>query len=197
MAVITLASSIPQVRPYPAGGAWNTITFANAIAPKSTTLGVTLPVNQRSIALAAANIFFNGQSAGTIDRWAQKTARAVGVEFRDTGEIATAQVAGGVTANVFDRGEQTGYASVTIVTTVGATPTCTYQLEGSPDNGSWSVLSSADSATPTTFSTATFVITTATTTVRFVNPAATAARYIRLTLSAITNVTSTINVAAG
>lgn len=197
MAVITLATTTPQVRPYPAGGAWNTITFSNGIAPKSTTLGVTLPVNQRSQVLAAANIFFNGQAAGTIDRVAQKTARAAGAEFRDTAEIATAQVAGGVTANVFDRGEQSGPATVTIVTTVGATPTCTYQLEGSPDNSAWSVLSSADSATPTTFSTATFAITTATTTVRIVSPTATSARYIRVTLSAVTNVTSTINAAVG
>jgi len=131
------------------------------------------------------------------DRIAQEVAHSVGLELRDNANLATAMVGTGVTANVLDRGEQFGVATVTIVTTVGATPTCTYQLEGSADNSGWAVLSSADSATPSTFSTTTFVITTATTTVRIVNPESTVSRYIRLTLSANTNVTSTIDAAAG
>jgi len=197
MAVITLTGTTPQVRPWPAGGAWNNITLTGGLAQKSTTFGVTLPPASKAQALAACNQFTNLALAGTADRDAQKTAHAVGIELRDTGEIATAQTVGGVTANVLDRGEQSGVASVFIVTTIGATPTATYQVEGSADNGSWTPLSTADSATPTTFSTATFAITTATTTVRIVNPASGSARYIRVTISAVTNVTSTINVAAG
>ena len=199
MAVITLAATTPQVRPWPAGGAWNNIglSTSGSIPLKSTTFGVTLVPGAKALALIACAEFINGAQAGTHDRIAQKLAHAVGVELRDTAEIATAQTIAGVTANVFDRGEQSGVATVTIVTTIGATPTATYQLEGSPDNSAWSVLSSADSATPTTFTTATFVITTAATTVRIVNPASGSARFIRMTLSAVTNVTSTINAAAG
>lgn len=197
MAVITLAATTPQVRPWPAGGTWNNITLTNGLAQKSTTFGVTLGSAVKAQALAACNEFMNLAQAGTADRIAQKTAHAAGIELRDTAEIATAQAAGGVTTNVFDRGEQSGVASVFIVTTIGATPTATYQIEGSADNGSWAALSTADSATPTVFSTTTFAITSATTTVRIVNPASTSARYIRVTISAVTNVTSTINVAAG
>lgn len=197
MAVVVLGATTPQVRPWPAGGAWNTITpGATGIAPKSTTLGVTLPNGLKFLAYMAMNQFINCGQAGTADRVAQKRAHAAGLELRDMAALATAQTTNGVTANVLDRGEQSGFASITIVTTVGATPTCTFQLEGSPDNGSWSPLSSADSATPTVFSTATFVITTATTTVRFVNPASGSARYIRMTLSLNTNVTATIEAAA-
>lgn len=197
MAVITLTGTTPQVRPWPAGGAWNNITVGSTGIPsKGTTLGVTLGSGAKTLALQALGQFLNGGLAGTADQLAQKTAHAVGVELRDTAEIATAQVAGGVTANVLDRGVQSGAASVTIVTTVGATPTATYQLEGSPDNGSWSPLSSADSAAPTVFSSGTFVITTAATTVRLIPATAPNARYIRVTISAVTNVTSTINAAS-
>jgi hypothetical protein len=195
MAVITLTGTTQQVRPWPAGGTWNNITITNGIPQKSTTLGVTLSPALKQQALAAMGQFINLAQAGTADRIAQKIAHAVGLEMRDTGQLANAMTGTGVTANVLDRGEQSGYASITIVTTVGATPTCTYQLEGSPDNSTWNPLSSADSGTPTTFSTATFAITSATTTIRFVNPSSGSARYIRLTLSANTNVTSTIDAA--
>lgn len=197
MATIALDTTTLQVRPYPAGGAWNTVTLTGKSAAKTTTWGVTLRPGFAGQALAACNEFLNCGQAGTADRRAQSLANACGLELRDTAEIATAQAVGGVTANVFDRGEQSGVANVFIVTTIGATPTATYQIEGSADNSSWAPLSTADSATPTTFSTATFVITTATTTVRIVNPASGSARYIRVTVSAVTNVTSTINVAAG
>ena len=196
MAVVDLSATTVQVRPYPAGGSWNAITLTSKVAQKSTTWGATLRPGTLSDLLAACNMFINGGQSGTADRIAQKRARACGFELRDDGTIATGQATGGVTANVFDRGEQSGPALVTIVTTVGATPTATYQVEGSPDNSSWSSLSTADSGTPTTFSTATFAITTATTTVRIVNPASGSARYIRVTISAVTNVTSTIDVAA-
>lgn len=194
MAVITLASTVTQVRPWPAGGTWNNVAVTGGLAQKSTTFGVTLPPGLKAQALAACNQFMNLASAGTADRIAQEIAHAVGIEIRDGSALATGQTTDGVTANVLDRGETLGPASLTIVTTVGATPTVTCQVEGSLDNSAWNPLSSADSATPTTFTTATFVITTATTTVRLINPAS-PARYIRMTLSATTNVTSTITAA--
>jgi hypothetical protein len=70
-------------------------------------------------------------------------------------------------------------------------------VEGSPNNSDWSALSTADSATPTVFSTDTFDITEASTVVRIIDPAATDARYVRVVLSSNTNVTSTISVAIG
>jgi len=194
MAVITIDGTTVQVRPT-GNGAWNSVVVTGRVAQKSTTWGLTLRPGQLGQALAAANEMLNPGTA-MHDRLAQSTANALGLELRDNANLATTMVGTGVTANVLDRQEQSGAATIFIVTTVGATPTCTYQLEGSPDNSAWSVLSSSDSATPTVFSTATFTITTATTTIRYVNPAATSARYIRLTLSANTNVTSTIDAAA-
>jgi hypothetical protein len=193
MAVITLATTTMQVRPWPSAAAWNNVVISGGKASKSTTWGVTLRPGYSTPALWACNQWMN-LGAGTADRLAQKRAHAIGLELRDDASLAAAVTTDGVTTNVLDRGETTGPATVTIVTTVGATPTVTMQLEGSLDNSAWNPLSSADSATPTTFSTATFVITTATTTVRIVNPASTW-RYLRLTLSATTNVTSTIDAA--
>lgn len=195
MAVITLDASTTQSRPWPAGGAWNTITVVNRQAQKSTNWGATLTSGQRTLALMAANEMMN-PTTGSHDRMAQKTARAVGLEFRDGVNLCTGQTTNGPTTNVLDRNDQSGQCVITIVTTVGATPTCTYQVEGSPDNISWNPLSSADSATPTVFSTATFTITTATTTTRIINPTAGSSRFIRVTMSANLNVTNTIDAAA-
>lgn len=196
MAVITLDATTIQARPWPAGGAWNNVTVSNRVAQKSTTWGVTLVPGARNQALQAANEMLN-PTTGAHDRIAQATANGVGVELRDNANLATAFTTNGVSTNVLDRLTQSGIATITITTTVGATPTCTFQVEGSPDNSAWSVLSTADSTTPTVFSTATFAITTATTVVRIVDPAATNARYIRVTMSANTNVTIAIDAAAG
>lgn len=198
MATLTTSSTTTQVRPYPTGGAWNNVTLINSQkwAADSTTFGVTLGAGFLATALRAINQWMNAGSAGTAAVIAQQTAHAVGIEIQDTGGLATAQTGTGTTTNVLDRGVTSGPASVIIVTTVGSTPTCTYQLEGSTDGTNWSNLSSADSGTPTVFSTATFAITSATTTTRIVDPASTW-RYIRLTMSANTNVTNTITVALG
>lgn len=195
MAVITIAGTTLQVRPWPGSAAWNTVTLnSQGLTPKSTTWGKTLPAGTATSAMSAVNQFSN-TGVSTADRTAQEILHALGLEVRNDATLATGVTTDGVTTNVFDRGESTGVATMTFVTTVGATPTVTVQVEGSPDNSAWSPLSSADSATPTTFSTATFTITTATTTVRIINPAS-SARYIRATLSATTNVTSTVDVAA-
>lgn len=195
MAVITLDGSTIQARPYPAGGAWNNVTVANRVAQKSTTWGVTLKPGQLGQALAAANEMLN-PTTGQHDRISQSTANAIGIELRDAVALQLAKTDSSVTTNVLDRAEQSGYATVTFVSTVGATPTVTVQVEGSADNSSWAPLSTADSATPTVFGTGTFTITTATTTTRIVNPAATNARYIRVTLSANTNVTVDVHASA-
>jgi len=107
--------------------------------------------------------------------------------------ISVAQTGSGPSTNVADRGARSGGADLEIVTTVGATPTCTYLIEGSMDGVNFYPVPSADPATPTTFAQTTFVITTATTTRRFLQPGI-PWRYLRVTMSANTNVTSTISV---
>jgi hypothetical protein len=107
--------------------------------------------------------------------------------------LATAQTGNGASTNIADRGRFNGAAIVRIVTTIGATPTCTYAIEVSPDGTTFFAADIADPATPGTPSVATFVITTATTVFKYVLvdfPW----RFIRVTMSANTNVTSTIDV---
>src|SRR5216683_730981 len=93
--------------------------------------------------------------------------------------------------DIIDRGGRTGTVLLEVITTVGATPTCTYLVEGSADGTNFFAIPWADPATPGTVSVATFVISSATTTRRYLQ-AATPWRYLRVTMSANTNVTNTI-----
>jgi hypothetical protein len=119
---------------------------------------------------------------------------SVGLLVNGTGNLCTAQTGNGATTNIIDRGLKlglcTGPALLRIVTTVGATPTCTYLVEGSANGTDWSPAIIADSATPTTLSFATFVITSATTVLKLIQ-ANQPFRFFRMTLSSNTNVTST------
>lgn len=111
-----------------------------------------------------------------------------------TTRISAAQTGNGASTGTSDRGGRVSCAVlVTITTTIGATPTCTYAIQGSVDGTNWFAVPYADSATPTTVSVATFAITTATTAYKYVQ-ANTPARYLRVTMSANTNVTNTIDV---
>jgi hypothetical protein len=199
---LTTATTTTQVRPWPAGGAWNNVTqvLSQKWAAKGTVFGVTLPPGAAQTALRALDMWMDAGGVGTSAISAQQIAHGVGLEIQESATLATGAVGNGVTTNVLDRGVSatpTGStAQVSIVTTIGATPTATYQVEGSLDGTAWNPLSTADSGTPTVFSTGTFVITTATTTVRIVDPAA-AWRFIRVTVSANTNVTSTITATLG
>jgi hypothetical protein len=118
---------------------------------------------------------------------------SVGTGGPNTANLSTAQTGNAVSTNVADRGGRTGPALLAITTTVGATPTCTYAIEGSADGTSWFPAAYADSATPETVSVATFAITTATTVRKILRPDH-PWRYVRLTYSANTNVTSTADV---
>lgn len=109
----------------------------------------------------------------------------------DVGLLSLAQAGNGVTTNIVDRGGSNGPVLIQILTSVGATPTCTYAIEGSPDASSWFPVAYADSATPTTVSVATFAITGAGTAWKIVQ-ANVPARYLRITFSANTNVTNTV-----
>lgn len=123
------------------------------------------------------------------------TIQALGGErFPNGAQLSAAQVGDGASTNIVDRGAATERpALLSITTAVGATPTCTYAIEGSADGVSWFAVSYADPATPDTGSVATFNITTATTT-RKILRAHQPWRFARLTYSANTNVTNTADV---
>jgi hypothetical protein len=113
--------------------------------------------------------------------------------------LSSAQTGNGVTTNIADRTQPESFtrargpAMVVITTAVGATPTCTYAIEGSPDGVNWYSLQYADSATPGTVVNTTFAITTATTKMLIVQLSQ-PFKQLRITYSANTNVTNTANV---
>lgn len=112
-----------------------------------------------------------------------------------TVNLSTAQTGNGASTNIADRGATRAAAIIRITTTIGATPTCTYALEGSPDGVNWFPVPYADSASALTVVITTFAITTATTVMKIVQ-ASVPVQYLRITYSANTNVTSTADVYA-
>jgi hypothetical protein len=102
--------------------------------------------------------------------------------------LSSGQTGNGASTNVVDRGGSVGPALIKITTTVGASPTVTVAVEGSPDGSDWFAVPFADAATPTTVTVATFAITTATT-VRKLVQADVPVRYLRLNYTANNNVT--------
>jgi hypothetical protein len=112
----------------------------------------------------------------------------------NSANLSTAQTGNGASTNIADRvGGAQCTALVKITTTVGATPTCTYAIEGSADGTNWYPVAYADSATPETMSVATFAITTATTVFKIMRVNM-PWRFLRITYSANTNVTNTADV---
>jgi hypothetical protein len=110
--------------------------------------------------------------------------------------LSNAQTGNGASTNVVNRrGDLTATrpAVVRIVTAVGATPTCTYQIEGSADGTAFYPLASFDASGAASPTGATFAITSATTTWRMV-PVDIPWSFLRVTYSANTNVTSTTDV---
>jgi hypothetical protein len=106
--------------------------------------------------------------------------------------LSAAQAGNGPSTNVVDRGGSVGPALLRLVTTIGATPTCTYAVEGSNDGAAFFPVQYADSASPQTLVITTFVVTTATT-VRLLIPVNLPVRFLRVTYSANTNVTNTLD----
>jgi len=196
MATLTLLQTVTQVRPWPTGGAWNNASLTARVAQKSINYGVTLQAGATGRMLHALNRWLNANGVATATKSAQKIAKAVGVEIAERASLSAAQTGNGVTTNIVDRSGTLGAAQVVITTTIGATPTCTYALEGSLDGAAWAAQEYADSATPTVKTTATFVITTATTKTLIVSDNV-AWRFLRITYSANTNVTNTADVFIG
>ncbi|MGW0537814.1 hypothetical protein [Streptomyces sp. NPDC003032] len=114
-----------------------------------------------------------------------------GDRLPNAARLSQAQTGNGVSTHIVDRGAAVERPTLLAITTaVGATPTCTYAIEGSADGVTWSALSYADPAAPDTWATATFALTTAGTTLKILRPNQ-PWRFVRLTYSANTNVTNT------
>jgi len=110
--------------------------------------------------------------------------------------LSTTQTGNGQSTNVVQRRFDQGMARpavLRITTTVGATPTCTYQIEGSPDGISFHPLATYDTSGAANATGATFTVTTATSTWRVV-PVDTPWSFLRITYSANTNVTNTADI---
>ncbi|MEV8395922.1 MULTISPECIES: hypothetical protein [unclassified Streptomyces] len=117
-----------------------------------------------------------------------------GDRLPNSARISSAQTGNGVSTHIVDRGAVTGRpALLTLTTAVGATPTCTYQIEGSANGTSWWPAAYADPATPETASVAAFDVTTAGTTHKFLRPGH-PWRFLRITYSANTAVTNTADI---
>ncbi|MGW3651895.1 hypothetical protein [Streptomyces sp. NPDC000878] len=114
-----------------------------------------------------------------------------GDRLPNSARLSQAQAGNGVSTNIADRGGDVARSALlAITTTVGATPTCTYAIEGSADATNWFAVSYAEPATPDTGAVAAFNITTAGTTLKILRPNQ-PWRYLRLAYSANTNVTNT------
>lgn len=115
--------------------------------------------------------------------------------------LGTAQVGNVVTTNVAQRRILNDVAPraamLRLITTVGATPTCTYLVEGSADGAVFWPVPSGDAgpAAPAAFSlvAGAFVLTAAGTFWRLI-PVDTPWTFLRITYSANTNVTNTADV---
>ena len=106
--------------------------------------------------------------------------------------LSTAQTGNGDSTNTVDRGlsglGQQG--SIVVTSTVGTTPTVTVNILGSPDGVNFDNIAYALQATPETPAVAALTITTAVTTIYRLRPFHNW-RYLKLNLSANTNVTLT------
>jgi len=113
----------------------------------------------------------------------------------ETVRIAAAQTGNGATTDYADRGpsHKINGTVISVTAMIGATPTCTYAIEVSADGTTWGAATYADVSTPTTDVATTFVITTNTVARKIVKHPA-VWRYVRVTMSANTNVTNTIDV---
>ena len=109
-----------------------------------------------------------------------------------TVRLSTDQAGTGASTNVADRGVAHKGGIVRIAATAGATPTCTYALEVSVDGTNFVAATYADLSTPTVDTAATFALTT-TTTVSKIIKQPNSWRYFRVTYSANTNVTNTVD----
>lgn len=109
--------------------------------------------------------------------------------------LSVAQTGTGDSTNTADRGpnQKINATKVRIAVALGATPTCTYQIQVSADGTTFANATYADVATPTTDVSSSFGISTDVLTEKIIKHP-TPWRYIKVVLSANTNVTNWIDV---
>lgn len=113
-----------------------------------------------------------------------------GERFPNSARLSAAQAGDGVSTNIVDRGAAVERpALLTIATTVGADPACTYAIEGSANGLAWFPVLYAETATPETGSVATFFAVEGTAH-KILLPGQ-PWRFLRLVYSANNNVTNT------
>ena len=115
-----------------------------------------------------------------------------------TGTVVADAVTADGDSDVYDFGAGNGEdvreaILVRIVTSAGTTPTVTVAIKGSRDGTNYSNLEYADSADPTSFSASDLTLTATGTAVKIIKPGQ-KYRYLRITLSATTGMTTTIDV---
>jgi hypothetical protein len=108
--------------------------------------------------------------------------------------LCSAQAGTGDTTNTADRGcsSKANSTKLRVTAIAGATPTCTYSIQVSSDGVNFSAATYADVSTPSTDVATTFVLTGGVAEKIVKN--ATGWRYIKVTMSANTNITNTIDV---
>jgi hypothetical protein len=111
----------------------------------------------------------------------------------NTANLSTSQTGTGASTNTLDRSGSQGAALLTITSVVGATPTVTVAIQGSADGVNWWSIPYATAVAPTTVVVAALTITTATTAHYIIQPNV-PVQFVRLNLSANTNVTLTADV---
>jgi len=110
-----------------------------------------------------------------------------------TVNLQTAQTGNADSTNTADRGTLVSGAHVMVVSTIGTTPTVTVNLKGSINGTDFFNIPYALIATPTTFVITAITITTATTN-HYLLQSAQPWRYMKLVMSANTNVTLTSDI---
>lgn len=108
----------------------------------------------------------------------------------DSATLCNAQTGNGDSANILDRRGRSGGGAVVITSTIGSTPTVTVNIQGSVDGVNWFNIPYSLVATPRTFVLTALTITTAVTTTYLLQELI-FWRYLKLALSANTNVTLT------
>lgn len=106
------------------------------------------------------------------------------------GNLCTAQTGNGDSQNTVLDVDFSRPSAIRITSTVGATPTVTVNIQGSVDGANWFNIPYALVATPSAFTVAALTITTAVTTLYLLQTGQ-AWVYVKLVLSANTNVTLT------
>jgi hypothetical protein len=104
--------------------------------------------------------------------------------------LQAAQTGNADSTNVADRGTRREGGALVIASTIGATPTVTVNIQGSVDGSAWFNVPYALVATPRTFVLTALTITTAVTTTYLLQELV-YWRYLKVVMSANTNVTLT------